>query len=812
MRWLQAEYILKGIYLGLLLYVAGQKPDGWDAALLALFLAGGLVLALGVAGVRKLREGYRVRGRVFSYLLFLLLENPVHVYLGILAGLLAYAYRSAAADDWLVVAAAGGGLALGLVLWLLRHVRDRRIRLGASTALFIALPVLAAWLLPDFLTAPERFLFGVLLLVGVPFFYLLTLAGMAEESELEIGALCALLGLGLWMVLEPSGPQYQATAITGPLLLYLVYTWKVLPGLRVFKHVIRALSYSRLGQYRPALARLRRALQLDPRNTLAREVLWGVHREMDLDQVALDPETLALVNFDLCLERVSALLLREKPQPPHLQEAHRLLDMVSAQRPDMQPACDYWRAVAYTHSREYDQATTALEAVVTPTPQGAVNPYRRGVLMAAWQLALTLHKEMNRRVGTPQLALPGRRMEAIAAVERHLAATPDDPEAWNLKRVLYSDLTEAEYEATAGPDQPAADFDHGYAQQLGLALINDPARWRRGGEYLRIAARGIPTLGVSLFLQIAKAHDRAGDPDGVWHNYRQIKRVGRTVGPKNLPEEDRHNYFAALKLLGEEAEQQGQLEEAIEDYLLYREYERSGKETYRKLAELYEKNKDAWAALHATEQGLVHDARDKDLLQKKDRCYYSVMPEELKERWESVYKYFDVAYCLEKAQALLKVYNGNLDLLDWAQHLASLAQAARPDSQSARVVRARVQLLRGEKDEAQALLEDVHTNKPAKFATSEDEDAWYTSCKLLGNMYLHELHRPDLAVQCFLDFRKSSKSGADTMYRLGQAYEELGDLGRAIKCYNQVVSFESHPLAPDAHEALQRLKSREAPR
>ena len=47
-------------------------------------------------------------------------------------------------------------------------------------------------------------------------------------------------------------------------------------------------------------------------------------------------------------------------------------------------------------------------------------------------------------------------MEAIAAVERHLAQTPDDPEAWNLKRVLYSELREAEYEAATGPDQVAA--------------------------------------------------------------------------------------------------------------------------------------------------------------------------------------------------------------------------------------------------------------------------------------------------------------------------------------------------------------------
>ena len=65
---------------------------------------------------------------------------------------------------------------------------------------------------------------------------------------------------------------------------------------------------------------------------------------------------------------------------------------------------------------------------------------------------------------------------------------------------------------------------------------------------------------------------------------------------------------------------------------------------------------------------------------------------------------------------------------------------------------------------------------------------------------------PDLAVPCLSDFRKSSKSGARTLYKLGQAYEQLGDRVRAAKCYEQVTAYEGNPLAPDAYDALQRLK------
>ena len=38
---------------------------------------------------------------------------------------------------------------------------------------------------------------------------------------------------------------------------------------------------------------------------------------------------------------------------------------------------------------------------------------------------------------------------------------------------------------------------------------------------------------------------------------------------------------------------------AIENYRLYTEYDRAGLETYRILADLYERHGDVWAALHA---------------------------------------------------------------------------------------------------------------------------------------------------------------------------------------------------------------------
>ena len=72
---------------------------------------------------------------------------------------------------------------------------------------------------------------------------------------------------------------------------------------------------------------------------------------------------------------------------------------------------------------------------------------------------------------------------------------------------------------------------------------------------------------------------------------------------------------------------------------------------------------------------------------------------------------------------------------------------------------------------------------------------------------IHSVDRPDLAVDCFRSFRESTRSGADTLYKLGQAYEALGDRVRASKYYKQVTGFSDHPLASDAYDALHRMEA-----
>jgi tetratricopeptide (TPR) repeat protein len=467
----------------------------------------------------------------------------------------------------------------------------------------------------------------------------------------------------------------------------------------------------------------------------------------------------------------------------------------------------YWRAVGHTHTRQFDQAEAELQSILDPAPFGLHNPHRRAILVQAWQLGLLLHDELRRRVGVPQLALPGRRMDAIVAVEKHLADDPNDEQAWALKRVLYKDLTEAEYLAALEGTTAAANFDHVYAQELGMALIQDATHWERGGEYLRMAARGMPALGPTIFVKIAEATLRAGNEEGGRHNYQLARRAGQAVGHKNLAEAERQAYFATVKLLGEDAMARGDPDAAIENYHLYAESPRSGVETLRTLATLFQQKGDVLAALRVNDQALLYNGKDPDLLQRRDDYYYSVMPEQLKANLEAFGPGFNVSYCLQKAKSILDGPSNELEWIDVAEHLARLVLVIRPEDRMARVLVARSLLRRGELDEAVALLEAVRTPRPEKFAGSEDEDGWYVACQLLGDLYLNSLGKPDLAIACLNDFRPSPRSGARTLYRLGQAYEQLGDNPRAVKYYQQVTAYEGNPLAPDAYDAIQRLQA-----
>lgn len=803
MNWLLFEYLLKGLFLGLLAFVAIATPDGAALARSFAIITVGLICGMAVAWVRTRRRGIRPRGRPLAEILFVLLDNPWEIYAGVTFGLAvaAIALRSDAINPWLLPAATGIGCVVGIGLAGLRLVQPARVRWSAAFAGAAALTtggIAAIQFWPELVPAADHRIVGLTLLLGLPYFALLTFVGVAEESEVEVAAACAALAVGVWLVqLTPSLPLL---ALVLPAALYWLYTRRMQIGLQTFKHTLRGITMARVGCLPAALVSLHRALRLDPDSRLARAALWDVHRDLDPATIAQQPDLLQLIDPQVCLDRAAGLLLAGPPAARKVTEAVHLLDLVDRREPALRPRTLYWRTVAALHSRNPSAAAECLSELIDSDRWTTGNAERESALFAAWRLALVLHPEMARLVGEPQLRQPGRRLQAIAAAERELAAVPDDAGAWTLKRVLYSGLTQQDFSAG-----PVAELDFGYAQQLGLALIDDPSRWRRGVEYLQIAAAGLPQQGPSLFLQIAETCERHGDEAGARAAYEAAKRSGLALGPQALPDAERHAYFAVVKRLAEDGVAREDLDAAATHYQLYTAYDRAGVETFRTLADLHERRGDPLAVVRAIEQAMIFAPKDADLRDRRDRGYFSLNPDMLPS--ESARAGLDFGYCLSKSRSLLAHRDADLEVIDWARHLAGLAMVLNPDSIAAKVLWAQATLRRGERDEAVRVLTAVTATKPERFATGDDEDAWYLACRLLGDLCLRELDQPERAIECYTAYRASPKSGADTLFKLGEAHEQVGDPARAARFYEQVTAYDGHPLGGEAQDALRRLRS-----
>lgn len=812
MNWLLTEYLLKGVFLGLLAFAALQRPTWSQTGTLAGFLFGGLILSLVLSFVAWLPRGIKVGGKLVALFLFLLLESPTLVYFGLIGGLLTGALwvKNPEVSQGLLPICVGVGALVGLAMGEARRIGSANVRSMVAAAVACILVGVAIYFIENDPILNRqggsdiRRQLGIHLLMGLPFFYLLTFAGRAEETEAEFAALCGTMAVGVWLVnLTPNLPSI---ALILPAGLYLVYTRQVLPGLRVFKHTLRGYSYMQMGQTRAALRSFRRALTLDPNNELASAGLARVHSGIDPQQLAGDTETLALLDLDLCLNRAARLLWQESPSAGQMEQVRQLLDLVTWQAPHRQPEVEYWRAVADMRRHQPEAAAERLAKLFDAQAwSDAEQPSRRNVLYPAWQMALLRSRDLANRVGRPNLALPGRRMEAIAAVERALAENRDDTEAWELKRLLYDGLTWEAYQQRR--PVTTEEFDAGFAKELGRALLSDPNRWRQGLEFLEMAADADPAHAPSTFLEIVQTYERLGDAEAVRATLDKLRAAGMAFGPKNLPTDEATIFYQAIKRMADDAASRDDPRAAISLLRLIVEGDRAGLQTFRQLAEMYERLGEALPALHYNDLALVYQPKDRELLERKDKYYYSVMPEALATAPEPTRKGFDVDYCLTKARQLLSRRESDLTLIDWALHLARLATVVRPQWIEPKLLTARALLWKGEKEEALRILEDLREAKPAKFAAESEEDAWYRMLQILGDLYLNEFNRPDLAIPCYQEFRQSPKSGADTLFKLAQAHEALGNVDKALRYYESVTGYTEHPRYYDAQAAVRRLKS-----
>ena len=237
-----------------------------------------------------------------------------------------------------------------------------------------------------------RFNLGVYLLCGVPFFYLLTFVGDADESAADVMVWAGLVGVG-WYLMDLTGGQVkvsgQQTAVVAAGATYFVYAVRVLPGLRVFKPALRGYGYLAVGRLTPAVGVFRRALALDAASPLAARGMLALHHSLSLAAVEKDPELIDVLDFNLCLDRAQDLLVNPSrtPTPAERAEAVRFLELVELKYPALQARTDYLRAVERVHAKDFDAAAGLLRRLFDPEvgyapgrpPAGAVPGVGLGV-------------------------------------------------------------------------------------------------------------------------------------------------------------------------------------------------------------------------------------------------------------------------------------------------------------------------------------------------------------------------------------------------------------------------------------------------
>jgi len=806
------EYFLKGIFLGLAIYGSLQAGRLETPTYLTFLLLNGVAWAglfvAFIAGVISQRAQLKVGLKnPAAFILFLILENSSKIFDGILLGTAIGVFVAVPSDSKLLISCVGLGGTLGLSFFSIRKVKVPNIRLGIIFAVAAGLCAAIAYFLgatpwnENPLILPHPQLFSLQLIAFLPLFYILTFCGIAEESEVEIGAFSSLLGIALGILTMEHVPL-RTLGFLAPIVLFFVYTMRILPALRILKHVFRGMSFAKLGQQKNALMAFKRALQLDPQNNLARNNYWKLHADLDPIKLETDPETMALVDCDLCLDRVESLLVSGKPSDDKVAEALRLLSLVEKLKPSLNDGTRYWRAVLALHDKNFVGAAAILIKNLNNyhvSEEQLAGKY----LYPSWSLALAGHPEMKSRVGFPLLTDAAIKMNAIAAVERHIAQEKDDQAAWGIKRFLYTDMTSKIF--FQNPPRSIADFDFMFVKDLGLALLEQQKELARGAEYLDIAVAGLPQHAPFLMVQVGKAFAQQGQEAEAESYFEKAVAMGRKSGHKNLQDQDRLAYFSALKFLADSYLHRKDTDKAIEYYHLFAQFERSGVETLRTLATLHEEKGEALAALRAVEQALIYQPDEKDLIARKDRYLYSITVEELTANKELLAKGFDVDYCMKRAKGILESKLDGPDWIDVARHLSNLAMVFAPESIQARTLYAKALLRHGDRTEAKEILEQVRDPKPGSFSSSDDEDSWYGSCQVLGDIYM-ELDEFEKAVACFQDFKKSPKSGARTWLKLGIALEKLNDTKKAIACYEQATAYEGNPFAREAQEALYRLK------
>lgn len=804
----------KGLFVALAAVFVLRARDYRDVQFLCLSWACALVANGLVAAWRGRSKLARGRRRWLALGVLAFLDQPAVLQSCLLAGLVAAILVGPGTGIWLLLSIPVG-LVLGAGLQLVKRVpssRNKTLALAILAGISLAIPWVALWLgWPGPLGPADVTATALFLAAGA--FFLFILSGMGAETEFEIAI--AFAGLSLALINLDLPLMLRGTAVLLPLALYIVYSERIRRRIVAFKHLMRGLGHEHEGQLRDALWSYQQALAIQPGDPMATAGAWRVHRRVDLASLRPDDELFTLIDPLVCLARVRELLARPTLDPDVLTDVCKLLDIVTARRPDLDRTVGLERLNALLRvPRTFDSpdpiALVGALIDIDPAAVASLSSHEAEALYQIWALALK-HPIL---VGGGSLGLlqaPERLFGFLAAVVRHLSAAPGDSEAAAFRALVTDKLDFSLYARFAAqrPADPMEWFDHSFCWEAARVAASE-GRTERAIDLLRIAEVGLPRHRLLLWHSLARLHaDSASPAATVW--FERVKGLALESGLARLTDSESDAFFDAVQRLAQTAIAANDLAAAIDNFELYSRSPRSGLETLETLLALHERAGDPLGAIKPVESALVHglDERGRrNWLEQKSRLYRAVSAAALQSRLAQVEGYFDFSYCYRRAVRAFEAKDPDEEVTHFLD-LAALGGKAR--LLAVNTLLGRTHLRSGRFADAALCFEAVKNQRPERFADKDQEEAYFLSCRLLGDLYLDALADPRAAIDCFEIYKEFGKSGADTLYKLALAYELSGQLAHAKKWYDMVLVYPDHPRAAPARAALARIEGATKP-
>lgn len=800
------ENVLKGSYLGLSFVAVTQSNHINDPVVLFAITMAFLVFVLFIQSFRQGPHGKRSRQQMLAIVILALLDYPATVFGFIVGGqFVGQLYLGFPILTMLAAMAAGSlvGFAWDTILRI-RQVWPRRIVL-LLLGLAVAAAVVGLFHFQIVVAAGSSAVIATALVLNAICFYVLTFAGRGEETEPEIALICVALALALGQLHLP--PMARGMVVILPMAAFVIYCERIRRDLVVFKNVLRGISHEQQGDLRNALLWYRAALARNPRSELAVAGNWRVHRKINLADLAEDDEIIALIDPVVCLERAQTLLDKPTSNTEQQTEAGKLLDIVECRRKDLPQTIGHERLRLLLAAGKLEEAKTLAFSLVDIRPPEIIQlgDHELDALFRTWCKVLQ-EPALVARGGPELLSQVDPLFSFLAVLRGRLKQLPNDTRAETFKPFVYEKLTLAAYEdyVRRHPDDTVEWLDYRYCYLLADQAADD-GKIDRAIEYLRITEFGLPEERLVLWTRLADLHARQSSPDTAqW--YERVKELGLQVGPKTLSEAHQKAFYHSVRCLAEAAYHQQQWQRAIHYYQILADSRQSGVATQKILKELYERVEDLVLAIKPVETALQYGLSDQQRrfwAGEKARLYSSITAEQVTAKLAQVEKFFDFGYCFRRAKRLFEEQKPPEDVIRFLD-LAALGGTAY--LLHVNYLLGRSYYRQGKVQDAVLCLEQVINNRPSKFIDDEQQEAYFTACRLLGDIYLDELNQPEKAVDCYSIYKDYSKSGAETLYRLGKAYEACGKWAHARKWYDMVLVYPTHPRAEDARKALAKLE------